>query len=76
MLAVLPVNQISRMERKVEIIHNPGTDGIAVCVDGYNFTISGTEWATRRADSNFDLSSPNVSYTLTAEDIAEIERYL
>jgi hypothetical protein len=64
------------MGKDVTITQEPGQDGVTIRVGVYEFTISGTEWATRKANQDFQLSSLEVNHTLTAEEIAEINRLL
>lgn len=74
MLKLLLVNN-APMNQKVEIIHEPGRDGVTVRV-ATNFVITGTEWAERKAISEYRLLAIETSHTLTEKEIAEIDTYL
>ncbi|MDO8561927.1 MAG: hypothetical protein Q7S05_03815 [bacterium] len=64
------------MNQKTKIIKKPGQDGVVVRVAAHDFVIPGTQWSTRKANQDFQLSSADVSHTLTADEIAEIDSYL
>lgn len=63
------------MSQKVEIIHEPGRDGVTVRFMT-DFVISGTEWATRKGNNEYRLLAPDTSHTLTEMEIAEIDMYI
>ena len=63
------------MMQNVEIIHQPGVDGVIVRLTT-EFEISGTEWSERKANNEYRLLAPDAIHTLTEKDIDEIDTYI
>jgi len=68
--------------RRAEIIKKSNdTDGVIVRImedtrQVYQTEIPGTQWVIRKNNNDYQISSPDVSYTLTAEDIEKIDKII